>query len=229
MVSVWFHTVILDLWRPPLDTFNFIRLRSVPTFATRWLVIVYEASARQLQHLVYLYRRRFELTNPTMLVTHGYKYLLNEVIGNSEAPEAQLHFTVALRGYMHLAQWSYAMCGIARAFFRMGVRAGIIHRFGAEAMQDEIQRAAVSLGGHVEYSSSYPIDLELADADVEGGSMESLANEFRRVEVQESDAREADANQRRNDGEPVWRGVREDLDLTLSEAPGSDDLLSWGV
>jgi len=257
--SIWFHTIILDLWRPSLDTFQPVRLRSLPTAATRWLVIVYDASVRQLKRLVYLYRKRFESRNPTMLVTFGYKYLLNEVIGNSAAPESQFYFIVALRGYLHLARWSYAMCGMARAFFSMGSRTGIIQRFGAEALRHEIQSAAAGLGVEAVYSSSYPIDLELADDDMEGGNMESLANEFRHhmtlegssregpsrdspahdspahdspiLESPTSDAptREVGTNTDEGGDRPVWRGVQEDLDMTLSEVPDPTALSTWDV
>jgi len=47
------------------------------------------------------------------------------------------------------------MCGIARSFFSMGFRAGIIQRFWAGALRYEIQSVAAGLGVEAVYSSSY--------------------------------------------------------------------------
>jgi len=197
---------------------NPIRLRE-PSNTTRWLVIVYDASVQQLKSLVYVYRKQFEATNPTTLVASGYKYLLNEVICNSAAPEAQFYFIIAFRGFLRLAQCSSAMCGICRAFFSLGTGTGIVQLFGAESLREEIQRAAASLGVETGYSSSYPIDLEQTEEDVELGNMESLATEFQQHTIQSGPARDAGATTDGDGDEPVWRGVQDDLSMTLSEAP----------
>ncbi|KAH6949605.1 hypothetical protein DER45DRAFT_495033, partial [Fusarium avenaceum] len=49
----------------------------------------YGISAKQLKWLIYLYRKIFKLTNPTILITPGFLSLLNEIFYNPNISNAQ--------------------------------------------------------------------------------------------------------------------------------------------
>ncbi|KAF4463317.1 Conidial development fluffy [Fusarium albosuccineum] len=211
IMHIWYHTAMLDIWRPFLDdksppvSSDYKPRSSSPRNA-------YDASVRQLKRLVYLYRKRFETTNLTMLITPGYLYLLNEVFQSGDSPDAQFSFILSVRGCLSIARWCRGLSGISKAFISYGRRIGIFQRPGWDTgMIEDIRAATMALVPDGGYSSLYPISLDPAGNTIEADNMEALANEFQQLAMQE-------VLHHKSETPEAWKGDPRDLNLTLSEA-----------
>lgn len=226
MRSTWFHTAAMDLWRPYLKADD-ADGQQVEITAYRYARSAYSSSLRQLQRLIYTYRKNCEETHPTMLITPGLVSLLNEVFRDSSSPNAQLYFFLSMHGLLEMAPWCHGLCGIMKAFLGLGVRSGVFQRPGWDgSVVEGIERAAAELGQGVVYSSAYPIDLTLEANDMESGSMEVLATEFQHSLSHDDASNNSEANPG-DDGAaagdtPMWRGDPRDLNLTLCKATEGD-------
>ncbi|KAH8197843.1 hypothetical protein TruAng_007990 [Truncatella angustata] len=220
VVHIWYHTAIMDVWRP------FIQIepqKKMQHFNSEdsWPRAAYRESVRQLKRLMYVYRHKFETTNPTMLVSPGYLYLVNEIFRDSDAPEAQFYFVLCMCGCLSMAHWCRCLCGITKAFFGLGWQTGLLKRPSWNIGRlKSMREAAAAIDVGLSFNSVYPIDLERALEDTTAGCMEALASEFQKLacdNVSDKESDESDDNivtQRMK----YWTGDPRSLDLTLSEA-----------
>lgn len=222
--STWYHTAIMDIWRPFLDTSRYSSLQRFPS-ADSCPLAAYTASVRQLGRLLYQYRERFEEASLTMLVTPGFLYMLNEVFRNSDSREALFNFIVSIRGCLAIAPWCPGLQGTTKALLSLGFREGVFERPGwSQDLTEDIQVAAAELNQEVAYNSTYPIDLDSERPNAEEGNMEVLANQFERLNIYGGASR--GPGEKPDKVRPpvaateskVWRGDPRDLSLTLSEA-----------
>ncbi|KAH8889052.1 hypothetical protein GQ53DRAFT_653152 [Thozetella sp. PMI_491] len=231
ILHIWYHTAIMDLWRPFLDASNGVRLQTFSS-ADNVPIAAYNASVQQLKRLVFLFRKRFESNSGTVLVTPGLLYLVNEVLRESESAEAQFYFVLSTRGCLSMASWCPGLCGVTKGLFSLAWRNGLLQRRGwADGVIKDLQQASKMLTRHPVYSSLYPIDLDSGTDAIESVSMEMLANDFHQLAHSgELDKDAEDMADEQPEAYPlIWKGDVRDLNLTLAEPthPESWDK-SWG-
>lgn len=187
----------------------------------------YNASIQQLERLVYQFRKSYEATNLTILVTPGYLYLVNEVFRNCAAPDAPFYFLLATHGYLAIGPWCRGISGIAKAFMSFGDRMGVFDR--AEwtlGLIETVRTAIEELDRNETYSSLYPIDLDVDHDGIKTGNMEVLANEFGSLAVQRGLPHKKPwrgrVEEQSQEQLEVWKGDQRDLSLTLGEVAGVD-------
>ncbi|KAG5984591.1 hypothetical protein E4U55_004142 [Claviceps digitariae] len=231
--TIWYHTVILDVWRSFLPRNRKGNLQSFSS-PDNTPVAAYNASIQQLKRLVYQFRKSFEATNLTILVTPGYLYLVNEVFRNSPASDAQFYFLLSTHGCLAIGPWCRGVSGTAKAFMSFGDRMGIFDQAEwTSGLIETVRMAIEELDRNEMYSSLYPIDLAVDHDGIKSGNMEVLAKEFANFTVQ-GDLPHKEPQQRRIEEQPheqqeeeqqqfqVWKGDPRDLSLTLSEVAGVD-------
>ncbi|KAJ4251537.1 hypothetical protein NW762_011525 [Fusarium torreyae] len=219
VLHIWYHSAIIDIWRPFLEISpdEYTALNGTANAA-------YEASVHQLKRLIYLYRKRFESTNQTMLITPGLLSLINEVFRNPGASDAQFWFILAARGCLSIALWCRGLRGIAEGLMTIGSQSGVFEREGwvDNSMVRDIRATTRLLVRDGMYNSVYPINLDSISENLEDIGMEALAGEFRRLNRQH-EPREKNIEAAK---EPeIWKGDPRDLSLTLSEATESEEYI----
>jgi hypothetical protein len=184
----------------------------------------YGASAKQLKRLAYLYRKTFESTNPTMLVTPGFISLLNEIFRNPDVSDAQFWFIFSIRGCLSIAPWCRGLRGISEALMTIAWQSGLFQRRGwTNSMIEDIRTTTRALAQDNTYSSLYSINLDTLGDTIEINNMELLAREFRRISFQyEPSGKSIDMDDERE----IWKGDPRDLNLTLSEATEVEEYAS---
>jgi hypothetical protein len=176
----------------------------------------YGASAKQLKRLVYLYRKTFESTNPTMLVTPGFLSLFNEIFRNPDVSDAQFWFIFCIHGCLSIAPWCRGLHGISEALMTIAWQSDLFQRRGwTNSMIEDIQATTRALAQDNTYRSLYPIKLDSSDDTIQINNMEVLAREFRRLAFQyEPSGRSIEIDHEWE----IWKGDPLELTLTLSEA-----------
>ena len=215
--SIWYHTAIIDIWRPFLESYE-------DEYASRNSTAnaAHIASVQQLKRLMYVYRTRFESTNMTMIMTPGFLTLINEVYRNPDASDAQFWFIFSARGCLSVASWCKSLRGITEGLMAIGWRNGTFkrHSWAENSMIEDIRSATRALVKDGAYSSLYPISLDSVSEDMDDIGMEALAGEFQRLTAQNEPRGQEVAM---TGEQPVWKGDQRDLNLTLSEATEEEE------
>ncbi|UZP39173.1 hypothetical protein NXS19_006989 [Fusarium pseudograminearum] len=217
VLHVWYHTSIIDIWRPFLE-----RHQEEDAAQSSTAIAAHTASVQQLKHIIYTYRTRFELTNATMVMTPGFLTLINEIYRHPEAPDAQFWFILASRGCLSIASWCKGLRGITEGLMTIGWQNGTFRRQGwaGNSMIEDIRTATRALVQDGAYSSLYPISLDSVSEDMNDIGMEALAGEFQRLTAQnEPRGQEVEMSIE----QPVWKGDPRDLSMTLSEATEEEE------
>ncbi|EKJ76348.1 hypothetical protein FPSE_03484 [Fusarium pseudograminearum CS3096] len=217
VLHVWYHTSIIDIWRPFLE-----RHQEEDAAQSSTAIAAHAASVQQLKRIIYTYRTRFELTNATMVMTPGFLTLINEIYRNPEAPDAQFWFILASRGCLSIASWCKGLRGITEGLMTIGWQNGTFRRQGwaGNSMIEDIRTATRALVQDGAYSSLYPISLDSVSEDMNDIGMEALAGEFQRLTAQnEPRGQEVEMSIE----QPVWKGDPRDLSMTLSEATEEEE------
>ncbi|KAK1756403.1 hypothetical protein QBC47DRAFT_379891 [Echria macrotheca] len=226
----WFHTAILDLWRPFLDHDRHTPLPNFPPVGYT-PGAAFNASNRQLQRIAYTYRHRFESCQATSFVSPSFLYLINNVIhGGSETREAQFDFLMSVRGYITLARWSPVLVGVIKGSIGLAWQFGVMQRFTcADDLVKEIQDIPDSTDvEEPEYQSLYPVDIGKPPEDIEEVSMEKLAKGFEKIVLQDREnGKKPETDGAKGGNQPVWTADPRDLVLTLSEATDVDAFVEW--
>ncbi|PVH99956.1 hypothetical protein DM02DRAFT_563840, partial [Periconia macrospinosa] len=174
-LHIWFHTVVLDLFRPFADLKPQPKLITVAgNKATPTDVI--EASITQLKRLVYVYRATCLSANYSVIWQSGMLYLINYILHHHTNKEAHFYFLLCMRGYQNLTRIYPFITGIVQGIAALAVRLGTILPDNALMLFEEIK----SEGRFVhEYMTTYPIDLYHSTEDSDTASLEHLIHEFR--------------------------------------------------
>ncbi|KAH8725348.1 hypothetical protein GQ44DRAFT_759712 [Phaeosphaeriaceae sp. PMI808] len=181
-LHIWFHTVVLDLFRPFAD------LKPQPkltTFADNNATPakVMEASINQLKRLIYNYRATSKSANYSVIWQSGVLHLLNYILHNYTSKEAHFYFLLCMRGYQNLARTIPGIGGVVQGVSAMAVRLGTILPKDALMLFEEIESEGKRIH---DYTSTYPIDLYHSTADTDAATLEHLVHEFRTMENMES-------------------------------------------
>ncbi|KAK8071514.1 hypothetical protein PG996_004862 [Apiospora saccharicola] len=179
ILHMWFHAAILDLFRPFLKRDEAVKLR-LRTFSApdRTPMAAYMASVNQLKHLIVHFRSNYEASTCTLLWHTAMMYVANAVLRDSRDPEWYQYLLLCLYGYETLRRPFRVAEAIGRGLLTMMLR----DKDGSTSAQaHEILRHLKERGlSYItdEIRAPFMGDLELAQTDPDGATMEKLAGDF---------------------------------------------------
>jgi hypothetical protein len=206
--SIWFHTAVIDLFRPFEHEFPQPKL---PAFAGVNAIpkAVISASVEQLKRLVYQSRAHCESSKYSIIWQSGMLYLVNYILRDLSSNESQFYFLLCMRGYQHLARYMPFVSGIVQSLIVMtnrqdGSLTANTQRL-LEEVRDESRRSR-------EFFSAYPVDLEMVAKGPSSATLEKLTSRFQE-QASVATQQEASGSGTLPDG---WKGSVQDLKTTLS-------------
>ncbi|KAM0237395.1 hypothetical protein ACHAP5_009025 [Fusarium lateritium] len=102
--SIWFHTTVIDLFRPFSDQTPQPELSALGAVRTTPASLI-AVSIQQLKRLVYQYRSNFESAKYSIIWQSGMLYLVNHILRDLSNNESQFYFLLCIRGYQYLARY----------------------------------------------------------------------------------------------------------------------------
>ena len=206
--SIFFHNVVVDLFRP------FIKSGDYPADSTP--TAIFAASIKQTKRLVYIYRCNFEASTCSILWHSGLLYVMNEIIQSPPSQDAHFYYLLCLNGYRRLARGVPIVTGIVQSLFYIAVRQGAIMPVEANEMYEDINNESKRLMEKREFRSRYPIDR--ANPDIEAAGMVRLTEEFEAtVRGLHGDTTATDMELRPVEDVEGWKGHLSLLNTTLCE------------
>ncbi|KAK7915322.1 hypothetical protein PG985_013025 [Apiospora marii] len=179
ILHMWFHAAILDLFRPFLrrDGAETRRLRTFSA-ANRTPVAAYVASVNQLKHLIVHFRSSYEASTCTLLWQTAMMYVANAVLRDSHDPEWHQYLLLCLYGYETLWRPFRVAEAIGRGLLTMMLRDkdGITSAQAHEILRHLKERGINYISDEIR--APFMGDLELAQTDPAGATMEKLAGDF---------------------------------------------------
>ncbi|KAK3937143.1 hypothetical protein QBC46DRAFT_393363 [Diplogelasinospora grovesii] len=193
-IHIWYHTAVLDLFRPFLDSPQPLKLATF-SYIDSTPRAVFGASVSQLKRLIYIYRSTYEVADFSALYQSGLLYLINAILEDVNKwelfseNEAKFYFYLCIRAYellaLHVPVIGVGIVGgiysIALKRFRNDSRIPKDVDFPSHALSilQRIQKRSkkAMLRDSKGIKSEYPIDLKAAQENLEAASMEKLAGE----------------------------------------------------
>ncbi|KAF5711420.1 conidial development fluffy [Fusarium globosum] len=207
-IHIWFHTAIMDLFRPFEHEFPQPKL---PAFAgvNATPKAVISASIEQLKRLIYQYRANCESSKYSIIWQSGMLYLVNHILRDLSSNESQFYFLLCMRGYQYLARYMPFVSGILQSLIVMTNRQGVCLTANTQRLLEEVRDESRRSR---EFFSAYPVDLEMVAKDPSSASLEKLTSRFQEEPLGASQCEAADSGSL-PDG---WKGSVQDLTTTLS-------------
>lgn len=211
-MHIWYHTTIIDLFRPLFEYPPQERLLTFSAFDSH-PVTVFSASIKQLKYLIYNFRSRFHDPTFSILWQSGMLYLINAFLRDCSQTEAQFYFHLCMRGYQRLASCVPIVRGIVLSILNIAVKSDVMlpahaQNLFVEVMQESAKRFTT---GKQKYMSLYPIDHVVAVKDLKAATLEVLAQEFEDLMLSNEDETSMSTN--------IWR-LETSKDVVFTE-PGN--------
>ncbi|KAG7415706.1 Nitrogen assimilation transcription factor nit-4 [Fusarium oxysporum f. sp. rapae] len=207
-IHIWFHTAIIDLFRPFEHEFPQPKL---PAFAgvNATPKAVIEASIEQLKRLIYQYRAHCESSKYSVIWQSGMLYLVNHIIRDLSSNESQFYFLLCMRGYQHLARHMPFASGIVQSLIVMMNRQGVPLTANTQRLLEEVRDESRRSR---EFFSAYPVDLEMVAKDPSSATLEKLTSHFQEQPPVVSEHKASESGILPHG----WKGSVDDLTTTLS-------------
>jgi hypothetical protein len=185
-ISMWYHALILDIFRPFLKLRqDGVRMR-LRTFSASDSSpeAAFTASVYQLKDLVVAYRSQHSTAVYSITWQSGLLSLANAMLSNTAAsdPEWTKYFRVCIYGYEALHHRFRVAEAIAQGLLTMAMRKGRVSSAEARALMDlfgDSGQHTRRLTGeddviHAGFTGDFELDMEDSDA----ASVEALADQF---------------------------------------------------
>ncbi|KAK1760210.1 hypothetical protein QBC47DRAFT_366663 [Echria macrotheca] len=153
---IFFHTIILDLFRPFIESGDAGDLSNPVTDAQPR--DPFGTSMKQLKNLLYSNRANTESAENTIAWHTCMLYIMNEM--TREAPRDDNHFYLVncIRGYEKLSRRIPVVGGTAESIFAIAIRGAAWPALASPPSEDEAQHGE-NLGSQPTFSSVFPPDL----------------------------------------------------------------------
>ncbi|CAJ2502350.1 Uu.00g097440.m01.CDS01 [Anthostomella pinea] len=182
VIHIWFHSVILDIFRPFIGRPSDLRPR-MGTFSAVDSTpdTAYTASTNQLKHLIVEYRTNHAASTYTILWHTGLIYLANAMLHNTKDPEWRLYFLLCIYGYESLSRPYRVSEVIVQGLLSMTLRdtnmsVDDARQIMAELKENRLDNVKKDMEEQVR--ATFMGDLDLAFTDPEQAKVETLAGEF---------------------------------------------------
>ncbi|EXA32174.1 hypothetical protein FOVG_16550 [Fusarium oxysporum f. sp. pisi HDV247] len=192
MMHIYYHAVIVDLFRPFLHLTHTSSI-SLRTFNADHATprMVYHSSIRQLKRLLLSYRMEFGLEALSVLWQTGVVYVVNATIRDesSSKDEMQFFMHLCLVGLEELSLSFRVFGSITRGVLGMAVRQGAIEQHQVRRARRRLKKIEQHflLGiSSDEIMARWMVDLDLAVTDPIHAQGGKLAEDFDRMSVHET-------------------------------------------
>lgn len=204
--SVWFHTTVIDLFRPFAGQQPQPNISALDGIRTTPASVI-AASIQQLKRIIYQYRSNFDSAKYSIIWQSGMLYLVNDILRGLPNNEAQFYFLLCMRGYQYLARYMPLVSGIMKSIFVIATRQGIVLTKAARGLLREVQGE-----NHrsQDFLSAYPVDLDAASNDLPAACLDKLVEDFEGLEV------DVDKETQGATKPPGWKGDAASMLSTLT-------------
>ena len=176
--SLWFHTIILDIFRPftqvPIQHLHHLR-----TFSGRPVAAndVCAASVAELKHLITQYRLRYKASKYTILWQTALISAVNAILDDKGDTDWYNDLLMCIYAYKSLSRaWRVAAC-ISKGLLSLAMRKSELKSGTALSVLKDLRNGGYeSISG--ELRAMFMADLNLALSDPTRASMEYLASHF---------------------------------------------------
>ena len=179
--SVWYHTAIIDLFRPFVGRDLTLQSFSTPDSTPE---MVCEASLTQLKSLLVVYRLSQPSALYSMLWHTSLLYVGNSVLGKS-SPDVdwRFYFDICVASYLELSCCYRITSGFLQGLVVIGVRNGLVEKSEAKHILDQLTRKSQHLHAPSSAVSAHIVDLELAITDNANAQIDALAGALSQIRV----------------------------------------------
>jgi hypothetical protein len=181
-ISIWYHSAILDIFRPfiPPEKQCCIRIYSSNVNPPE---AIFSASLRLLKKLVIVFLENQESADYSMFWHIALLQVANSALNDTSDPEWRFYFTICIRGYQKLLGAYRFAEPIARGLLSMALRNGALTSLEAYSLHEEVLEA----GRHHEQlkriQSKWKVDLNLAITDSKAAQADTLADQFEQLAI----------------------------------------------
>ncbi|PFH61554.1 hypothetical protein XA68_16977 [Ophiocordyceps unilateralis] len=179
VLHLWFHTAILDIFRPWIDgSPGQSRLRTFTSIVSS-PIVVYAASINQLKQLIVNYRLNFVASTYTILWHSALIYLSNAILQLPREENWLFYFLVCVYSYERLRRPWRVTRAIGTALLSLAMRNGSLSSDRARAILRDLDRDDFT-GIHVlgKIRATFMSDLDMARCDPGQATVEKQAGEF---------------------------------------------------
>ncbi|KAH8754767.1 hypothetical protein F5883DRAFT_431032, partial [Diaporthe sp. PMI_573] len=178
VVHIYFHTAVLDLFRP----FPYQRLQTpfrLGTFAAAddsTPEDIYDASVSQLKHLILIFRSKYTCAVSTMLWQNALIYVANACLPLQQDADREKWFAACIDALRALAPQFSIVTGIVQGILSMAILKGCISAAEGRAIMGQLKadtEASVASSGN-----GFVIDLNEAAVNPSAASLDVLARAF---------------------------------------------------
>ena len=182
LTSVYWHTYVLDLFRPFVLSDNQRAFKRSTPFS-RSPEAIFAASIEQLKRLVLLYFKSYLSYAPRIWANVAFIHLANTVLKDRSNPEWRFFFLLCIRGYQKLVPFLAVAEKIAKGFLGMAVEEGAMS--GAESYSIGRMMRSETLQYVRGLQDGFVIDLDLALVDQGAARVDTLRQKFEETSIYE--------------------------------------------
>lgn len=177
---IWFHSAILDLFRPVMG--SPLRHQKLRTFTSPESSPekVYNASVNQLKQLIVNYRLNFKASSYAILWHVALTYLANALLFQPKEEDWFFYFLLCIYGYERLRPCWRVTKAISTALLSLALRKGDISGVTARQIVSDIESNAApdSFSAEDDVRATFMADLDLASSNPYSATVEKLADDF---------------------------------------------------
>lgn len=177
--SLWFHAIILDIFRPFIQETEQRTNRRLRTFSGKPTTPedVCEASVLQLKHLITEYRLHYKSSKYTILWHTALIYVVNAILNDESNLNWYTDLLLCVYAYESLGRsWRVAEC-IAKGLLSLALRKSELSSRAARRILRDLRSGGLGqMSGEIR--ATFVADLNLALSNPKAATMEHLAKDF---------------------------------------------------
>ena len=176
--SLWFHAVILDIFRPHTQIPPSERQR-FRTFSNRTITpdVVCEASVAQLKHLISNYRLNYTSSGYTILWHTALIYVANAILSGNKVKNWYSDLLICIYAYESLGRSWRVATYIVKGLLSLAIeKSDMSSRTARRILNDLEERHPGQCLGPIR--ATFMADLNLALSDPSSATVERLAEQF---------------------------------------------------
>jgi hypothetical protein len=168
---MWYHAIVLDMFRPLLD--------KATEKGSRWSPAeIFEASTRQLKRLILVYKTRHQSASYTIFWSSALLYVANSVLRDTSDPERRFYFLLCIHSLQDLYPSYPVLNGVVQGLLTIGVEKKGITVPEARQLYQDLRSKATKHMLQERVKGQLVIDLDLAVIDSNAARMDRLSAKF---------------------------------------------------
>ena len=180
MRSIWYHVLVLEIFRPFVATKKQHGFNSWSPSSTLPKAI-FAASIRQLKDLMLVYMARQPSATYSLFWHPAIMYVAIAVLKDTIDPEWRFYFLLCFRAYQNLYPCFLVVEGIMQGFLAIAVGSGSIDSAEASVLIQELRARRFSRKATDRSTGDFVLDLDLATVDRDAALINNLVDRFEEI------------------------------------------------